>query len=269
MRLTLMPSYTKDAGTALAFLLSALLCAASCSVEGSSIGSTAEENVSEDENDESQEGTSERSERGEGIEGAERVDDSGPSEVLPDFTVKIVASATEGNAPMDVDFSVELTTDDELDPSALSYAWSVGPHANYDVEEFQHSFYAPTSAKVELSVTYRAGDGQEVVATDSEQIRVLGCADLMFEQVSMAPPVEVGQGENVSFIQAKMLNEGDVIETPFEVWVVLSDDDILDLEEDHVVLKRSFEGMESGQFGAEGSVGAFWGLWDKDEVRKF
>jgi exo-beta-1,3-glucanase (GH17 family) len=26
---------------------------------------------------------------------------------------------------------------------------------------------------------------------------------------------------------------------------------------------------EAWKVGAEGSVGAFWGLWDKDEVRKF
>ncbi|MGB0589921.1 MAG: CARDB domain-containing protein [Myxococcota bacterium] len=171
------------------------------------------------------------------------------AEDLPEFSVRILASATEGNAPMDVDFSVEITSDDDVDANALSYQWSIGPLANYDVAEFRHSFYAPTVASVDLTVTYRGADGSEVVETDKEQIRVLGCADLMFEEISLASPVEVGQGESVSFLQAKMLNEGDVIETPFEVWVVLSDDDILDLEVDHVVSVRQFEGMESGQFG--------------------
>ncbi|MDP6946506.1 MAG: CARDB domain-containing protein, partial [Myxococcota bacterium] len=174
----------------------------------------------------------------------------------PQFSARILASTTEGNAPMDVDFSVELTSAETrsglatfLDRDELTYEWKVGPHAEYDVEEFRHSFYAPTVAAIRLEVTYRTEDGRTAVASDTEQVRVLGCADLVFEQISLAPPVEVAQGDTVTFLQAKLLNEGDVIESPFEVWIVLSEDDIYDPETDHIVDVREFEGMDNGQFG--------------------
>ena len=247
MRDTMMPNLMGRPALGLMITILAMLIAVGC--EKSPAGSPDSANPAEDDSPSMAADVDPGEQRTQPEDGDRTSPDESSQAKLPEFSVRILASVTEGNAPMDVDFSVELTTNDEIEDSALSYQWSVGQHANYDVAEFRHSFYAPTVASVELTVTYRAGDGGEVVKTDKEQIRVLGCADLMFEEVSLAQPVEVGQGESVTFLQAKMRNEGDVIETPFEVWVVLSDDDILDLEADHVVLKRDFEGMESGQFG--------------------
>lgn len=179
--------------------------------------------------------------------------DGADLEPLPELSVHVTASDTEGNAPLSVEFSAEVKVvegsfEGELDMDRLEYNWAVGDITTYDDPSFTHSFYTATTVTVTLEIVYRTADDRIATATDDQVVQVLGCADLLFDTLTMAQPVEVAPGDPVTFLQARLRNEGDRIETPFEVWVVLSADDIYDAEEDAIVDVRTFEGMEDGQF---------------------
>ncbi|MEZ4266010.1 MAG: CARDB domain-containing protein [Myxococcota bacterium] len=166
---------------------------------------------------------------------------------LPTLRVAINASTLTGNAPLVVDFSASI----EGDTSAcetLTYAWEVNTTTTYDEAEFTHTFFSSGTAPIRLELTCRTSDGRQAKSNDAVEVRTSGCADLLFDQVSLDPPVEVAPGDTVRIKQGKLYNEGDSITVPFELRVVLSLDDIYDAATDVVVATRSFETMPSGLF---------------------
>jgi hypothetical protein len=174
----------------------------------------------------------------------------GDSEVqvpLPVLRVAINASTLTGNAPLVVDFVAQVEGDTSA-CATLVYAWVVNTTTTYDTAEFTHTFFSSGTAPISISLTCRASDGRETTATDAVEVRTAGCADLLFDQVSLDPPVDVAPGDTVRLKQGKLYNEGDSVNVPFEVRVVLSLDDIYDVETDVVVATRAFESMGSGLF---------------------
>ncbi|MCB9728631.1 MAG: hypothetical protein H6744_20810 [Deltaproteobacteria bacterium] len=168
-------------------------------------------------------------------------------EPLPELRVSIVASTLTGNAPLAVDFSAEVIGD-ASSCAALEYAWLVGADTTYEDPSFTHTFFSSGSAQVSLTLTCRAADGRETTAGDAVEVRTAGCADLLFDQVSLDSPVEVAPGDTARLKQGKLFNEGDAINVPFELRVVLSIDDVYDPETDVVVATRQFDSMPSGLF---------------------
>ncbi|MGM0574651.1 MAG: CARDB domain-containing protein [Myxococcota bacterium] len=164
----------------------------------------------------------------------------------PHIEASIVASTTSGNAPLDVDFSAEVTGEVER-CADLGYRWNVDG-ATVEEEAFTHTFYVSTTTTVTLDVTCRTAGGSVGTASSEQYVQVRGCADLGFEQVSLLPPVEVAPGDEVLFKQGEIWNAGDRIAEPFEVHVVLSENDLYEPEEDRVVDVRTFEGMDAGLF---------------------
>lgn len=166
---------------------------------------------------------------------------------LPVLRVAINASTLTGNAPLVVDFVAQVSGDTSA-CATLSYAWVVNVTTTYDTAEFTHTFFSSGTAPIAVSLTCRTSDGRETQATDAVEVRTSGCADLLFDQVSLEPPVDVAPGDTVRLKQGKLYNEGDSITVPFAVHVVLSLDDIYDAETDVVVATKTFETMGSGLF---------------------
>jgi phage baseplate assembly protein gpV len=166
---------------------------------------------------------------------------------LPELRVAINASTLTGNAPLVVDFSVSVVGDTTA-CETLSYAWTVNKTTTYDEAAFTHTFFSSGTAPILVTMTCRTSDGRQTSASDAVEVRTQGCADLLFDQVSLEPPVDVAPGDMVMLKQGKLYNEGDSINVPFELRVVLSLDDIYDAETDTVVATRAFESMPSGLF---------------------
>lgn len=166
---------------------------------------------------------------------------------LPVLRVAINASTLTGNAPLVVDFIAQIDGDTSA-CATLTYAWVVNTTTTYDTAGFTHTFFSSGTAPISISLTCKVSDGREVKATDAVEVRTAGCADLLFDQVSLDPPVDVAPGDTVRLKQGKLYNEGDAITVPFEVRVVLSLDDVYDADTDVVVATRAFESMGSGLF---------------------
>lgn len=177
--------------------------------------------------------------------GADVLEDSGP-ESIPQFSIVPSANVLAGNAPLTVEFTAEVTGD--LRADEVSWNWDIGGATTYDTQEFAHTFYVANSVIVTATATYTMADGNRVEETGELIVRVLGCADLRFDQVKLAPPVDVAPGDTVTFKDGALYNDGDAVESPFEVWIVLSKDDIYDPEEDPIVDVRGLDSIESGQF---------------------
>ena len=174
----------------------------------------------------------------------------GPEEIplspLPDFTLAMDISVLSGNAPLAVDFAPVVTG--ELGIEDLTYHWALGETTTYDEPTFTHTFYLATTANVTLTAKHVLPDGRVVTEVAEGIVRILGCADLRFDQISLSPPVDVAPGDEVTFKLGALVNDGDAVELPFEVWIVLSADDILDLEEDLVVHKLTYDDIPSGLY---------------------
>jgi PKD repeat protein len=177
--------------------------------------------------------------------GGDILDDSEPLPI-PTFAIVPSANVLAGNAPLTVEFTAEVTGDVRTDE--VTWSWDIGGSTTYDTLTFAHTFYVANSVIVTATATYTMADGNRVEETAELIVRVLGCADLRFDQVKLAQPVEVAPGDTVTFKDGALYNDGDAVESPFEVWVVLSKDDIYDVEEDQVVDVRVFDSIESGQF---------------------
>ena len=145
-------------------------------------------------------------------------------EPLPEFAVIIEADPVNGNAPLDVTFNAALAGD-EVDPADLTWKWTLGQTVLSEERAFTHTFLFATTATVTLEAVYRRGL-ESYTATAETIVRVLGCADLTFDQVSLAPPLDVAPGDPVTLKSGRLRNDGDGIEMPFEIWLVLSEDDI-------------------------------------------
>ncbi len=171
---------------------------------------------------------------------------------LPILVVTIEASTLSGNAPLHVSFEaipevLEAHSHAEV-LEGLTYDWTIGQSVTYEGETIEHDFYVAGSTEVCVTLGWKADDGREAIATGCVKVKITGCADLGFTKVSIAPPVEVAPGESMTFLQAALTNDGDVIESPFEVHVLLSKDDIFDPDGDRIIDARSFDGMDAGLF---------------------
>lgn len=167
-------------------------------------------------------------------------------EIAPQFTAVIVASRLSGNAPLEVDFDVELMGD--VDPDTLSYTWSVDGSVAAETRTFSNPFYRSGAATVSVLVEYIGATGAYSSNGDSVVIRVQGCADLTFDRLTLEPPVEVAPGDDVTIRVARLLNEGDTIEQPFDVVVALSINEVYDPAEDLEIARWTEQGMASGLF---------------------
>jgi hypothetical protein len=165
---------------------------------------------------------------------------------LPDFIARIQASPASGNSPLDVSFSVDLQGD--VQPYELSYSWLIAETVGYSDSEFTHTFFQKGNHSVSLKVTYTSADGRVQVSEDLLTITVAGCADLKWNQISMAPPVEVAAGDLVSLKQGTLFNEGDRIDSKFTVGVYLSLNEVFEPDNDKLISQWELDGMDSGIF---------------------
>ena len=165
---------------------------------------------------------------------------------LPEFLARIQATPAAGNSPLEVQFSVDLQGD--VQPYELSYSWLIDETVGYSEPEFTHTFFQKGNHSVSLKVTYTAADGRVQVSEDQLTISVAGCADLKWDQVSMAPPTEVAGGDLVSLKQGMLYNEGDRISGAFTVGVYLSVNEVFEPDTDILVSQWELDGMDSGIF---------------------
>lgn len=172
--------------------------------------------------------------------------DTGPPAPLPECQVLITPREAAGNAPLTVAFDAEVTGD--VTTSLLEYLWVVDESTTYDTQAMEHTFYKKGTAKVDLTVTFRSPDGRLSTCIDSVQVKVAGCADLFFDQVTLNPPVEVAPGDSVTLKTGALFNDGDRVDVPFKVQVVLSGNEVYDPEEDLVVSEWEVPEMEAGTF---------------------
>ncbi len=173
--------------------------------------------------------------------------------VLPDFDVVLTASALSGNAPLEVDFTMEIVGDD-LSDGTLRYRWYVNDNLEGEEESLSFPFYRAGSATVRIEVEYRNANGDSKVADASEVIRILGCADLAVSTVTIESPTEIAPGDELVIKRGEMSNEGDRIETGFDVALVLSLNETYEPGEDIEVVRWSEAGMPSAFGGGESVI---------------
>lgn len=166
---------------------------------------------------------------------------------LPEFVARINASPVSGNSPLAVSFSVDLQGD--VQPYEVGYTWLIADTISYGDAAFSHTFFQKGNHSIYLKVTYKAPDGRIQFSEDHLTITVAGCADLAWDQLSLAPPVEVAEGDMVTLKQGTLFNNGDRIDNAFVVAVYLSATDAFDIETSERVAEWEFDGMDSGIFG--------------------
>ncbi len=171
---------------------------------------------------------------------------------LPTFGVRVTATPLSGNAPLAVQLSASVVGD-EVTLDDLELKWQVGDTATYDGPEVEHTFPLKGNATVKLTGTFRTSDGRVKTEQDEVLVRVAGCAGLRFTQVSVAQPVELAPGDTLTLQQGKLINDGDVIESPFEVRLVASLDDKYDPDTDLVISAWQVDSMAAGVF-SESSI---------------
>lgn len=182
-----------------------------------------------------------------GEPGADTVADTASDvEALPALTARIVASTLSGNAPLTVDFSVEIGG--VADTAPLLYRWRIDGAVVGEEATLSLPFYRAGAATVGVEVEYRDPRGRSVLAEDAVVVRVQGCADLTFDRLTLDAPVDVAPGDTLRIKFATLFNEGDAIEDDFDVAVALSADDRWDPAEDREIGRFTVRGMASGIF---------------------
>ncbi|MFT7580759.1 MAG: hypothetical protein ACI9MR_002432 [Myxococcota bacterium] len=162
----------------------------------------------------------------------------------PSYTVAIVSSSVGANAPLDATFSVDVTGN--VSAALLTYAWYENDTLVGDEPTLSRSYFRAQTVVVRLETNYFSETGDSVSASDSFELRVRGCADLTFGQVSLQSPAEVAPGDPLTLRVGTLANEGDQIDADFDVAVALSIDDRWDPAEDLVIARWTVPGMASG-----------------------
>jgi len=184
---------------------------------------------------------------GSGSAPGQDVADSTPDAVapLPDFDLQIQPSAQSGNAPLTIDFTVSITG--AVGANDLHWAWSVDGAPVGDEPALNFSFYRAGAATVRVDAEYRASDGRTRSASHSVVVRIQGCANLTFDRLTLEPPTDAPPGGDFTIRFARLYNEGDRIEHPFDVLVALSTNEVYD-PADIEVERWTVPAMESGLF---------------------
>lgn len=143
---------------------------------------------------------------------------------LPDFTVSIEASTLEDNTPLRATFTARS---EGVELGELTLSWTVDGAAAGEGETLSWPFYRSGTSTVTLNAE-RFALGQVKAASASVTMKLAGCADLLFDRLTMDAPIEVPPGGALKVKVGRLVNEGDAIGHPFEVVLALSSDDKFD-----------------------------------------
>lgn len=153
---------------------------------------------------------------------------------LPEFTVSIEASTLADNTPLRATFTARS---EGAELSELTLTWTVDGAPAGEGETLSWPFYRAGTSTVTLRGE-RFALGQVKDATASVTLKLAGCADLLFDRLSMDAPIEVPPGGSIRVRVGQLVNAGDAIGHPFEVVLALSTDDRFDAGD------RMLEGFE-------------------------
>lgn len=159
-------------------------------------------------------------------------------DVTGEFTVAIVASTLSGNVPQRIDFSADITGG----PDGLTLQWFIDDRPYTNERSFEIVFNRAGQTRVELVAT----DARGTRESDSVTVRLLGCGQLRFDRFTLGSPIEVAPGGETRVQLARLINEGDAIESPFAVALWLSLDDTFDPENDREIGRIEVASMAQG-----------------------
>jgi hypothetical protein len=156
-----------------------------------------------------------------------------------ELEVAIVASTLSGNVPQRISFSADLAAD----PADLSFQWFIDDRPYTTESSFEIVFNRAGQTKVDLVVS----DTRGARAEDSVTVRLLGCGQLRFDRFTLDSPIEVAPGGEARVRLARLVNDGDAIETPFSVAFALSLDESYEPGIDPEISRIGAVAVRSGQ----------------------
>lgn len=144
--------------------------------------------------------------------------------VEPPLSVAILPSAFTGNVPIPIRFEARL---EGATAEEVAFVWLVDGAQISTEPSFEVVFNRAGASVIELVVRRLDSDGQATGAPvrDTVTLQLLGCADLEFDRFTLDSPTEVPPGGQIRVRYARLLNQGDRIDAPFEVALGLSRDD--------------------------------------------
>ncbi len=163
--------------------------------------------------------------------------DLGP---LGPVTVDIQADILEGNAPLTVNFWLDVG---ELNMDRLKVTWDFGGGTTSSQVDPVFTFYQVGDYNVGVEV-FEIGN-PENVANDEVVVRVREPADLEIIEVEVRSATDVGPGETLK-LAVSIKNYGGDIPQDVEVSVYLSPDEVLSPDNDILALTQSLGPINSG-----------------------
>ncbi|MBR59024.1 MAG: hypothetical protein CMH54_13530 [Myxococcales bacterium] len=163
--------------------------------------------------------------------------DQGP---LGPVTVAIQADLLEGNAPLTVNFWLDVG---DLDMDRLKVTWDFGGGTTSSQVDPVFTFYQVGDYNVSVEV-FEIGN-PENVATDEVVVRVREPADLEITDVEVRSATDVGPGETVK-LGISVKNQGGDVPQDVEISVYLSTDEVLSPDSDILALTHSMGPVDSG-----------------------
>ena len=172
---------------------------------------------------------------------------------IPTFSVSLAADKTKGNVPLPVQFT--LTVDADVPLTDFFYSWDFGDGDLRDVNPddnpelvggMAHTFKYKGTFPTRVTVTWRKN--LKVTKTATVEVEVVQPAALSLSTISVIGPTDLGPGDTLK-LAFDVLNSGAAITSPFQMRLVLSQDDVVDAN-DLVMHTETFPGMNSGLDGA-------------------
>ncbi len=173
---------------------------------------------------------------------------------IPTFTVALTADKTKGNVPLPVQFELKVEADVPL--TDFFYSWDFGDGDLRDVNPddnpeliggMSHTFKYKGTFPTRVTVTWRKN--LKVTKTATVEVEVVQPAALSLSTISVVGPTDLGPNDTLK-LAFDVMNSGAAITSPFQMRVVLSQDDVVDAG-DLVAHTETFQGMESGLEGTK------------------
>ena len=169
-------------------------------------------------------------------------DESGPKLDGGALGGTITADKTQGNAPLTVHFSADLTGCAEAE---ADYLWTF-MQGTYSQKKAPGAFIFQQEGAYNVKVDVHCASNDQI-ASDQVQVLVRAGAQLALSKISLTSPSTIAPGDTV-MLTYDVVNKGGQIDAPFKVLTILSKDEVYQPAKDVVLKETTIPKMDDGRY---------------------